>query len=229
MRKEVQRNFIITGLLFLLFLLFTLLVLCVDVQPIGPEGSKVGFASLNKLVHESIGEHTFWYEVSKYAGMLPLLTALGFGIIGVVQLIQGKSLYKVDIAIVLMGAFYVLVAIAYVFFEVVTVNYRPMIVDVKEGLEASYPSTHTILSVSIMSAAIIYANKRIKDRRLRIAAIAASVIIMITVVVGRLLSGVHWFTDIVGGVILSAALVTLYHTVLDFALSLHRRKSSKRG
>lgn len=229
MKSRLQKNFVITGVLFALFIIFTILVMNVDVQPVGPENSKVGFASLNQFIHDSVGEREFWYQVSKYAGMLPILTALCFVALGAKQLVQGRSFFKVDIVVILMGFYYVLVGIVYVLFEVVVINYRPVIRDAADGLEASYPSSHTILAVCIMSAAILYAGKRIRDRRIRNAVTAVSVVVMLVVVVGRFLAGVHWFTDIIGGLVLSAALVMLYYSVLQYALSLKAKRPKKQS
>lgn len=227
MKSHLQKNFIVTGVLAALFVLFTVLVMKVDVQAVGPENSEVGFASLNQYIHELTGESEFCYQVSKYAGLLPIFTALCFVALGAKQLVQGKSLFKVDIAIILMGFYYVLVGIFYVLFEKVVINYRPVIRDAEEGLEASYPSSHTILAVCIMSAAMIYAAKRIRDDRMKNAVIAVSALVMLVIVVTRLLSGVHWFTDIIGGLVLSSALVMLYYSMLKYALSLkHRTKKS---
>lgn len=228
MKKELERNFIVTGIIFLFFIIFTILVKVVDVQAIGPESSKIGFASLNGWMHDSIGEHVFWYDVTKYLGVLSLLVAAMFGGIGLMQLIKGRSLYKVDVAIVLMGVFYVLVGIFYVLFEVVVVNYRPMILDAKDGLEASYPSSHTMLVVCIMAAAMIYCRKRVRDPRIGVTAMAAAGTVIVITVIGRLVCGVHWFTDIIGGLLLGAALVMLYYSVLEFALSLKKRKKRRR-
>lgn len=227
MKKKVQRNFMITAVLFLSFLLFTVLVMCVDVQPIGPEQSEVGFASLNGWLHDTIGVHEGWYDATKYLGMLVLLVAAGFAALGATQFLRGGSVFKVDVAIVLMGAFYILVGIAYVLFEVVVINYRPEILDVKEGLEASYPSSHTVLAVCILSSAMIYVKKRIKDVRVRNGIMAAAGIVMAVIVIGRLISGVHWFTDILGGVLLSAALVMLYYSMLQFALSVKKGRNNR--
>lgn len=227
MKGNIQKNFIVTGVLFALFVLFTILVMNVDVQAIGPKNSEVGFASLNQYMHEWTGTSDFWYDISKYAGFLPVLTALCFVALGAKQLVQGKSLFKVDIVVILMGFYYVLVGIVYVLFEKIVINYRPVIRDAEEGLEASYPSSHTILAVCIMSAAILYALRRIHDNRIRNAVIAVSAVIMAIVVIGRFLSGVHWFTDIIGGLVLSAALVMLYYSVLKYALSLRQNKSKK--
>ena len=40
--------------------------------------------------------------------------------------------------------------------------------------------------------------------------VIAGTILVALMILSRLFSGVHWFTDIVGGVILSTALVLLY-------------------
>lgn len=228
MKKEIQRNFIVTAIVFLLFVIFTIVVKCVDVQAIGPENSKVGLASLNGWIRDTVGVHEAWYHLTKYMGVIVLLVAAGFVAFGVIQLIQGKSLFKVDVALVLMAGVYAMVGIAYVLFEVVVINYRPVILDAKEGLEASYPSSHTMLSVCVMASAMIFCMKRIRDARIRNAAMAVASVVMAVVVVGRLISGVHWFTDIVGGVLLGMVLVMLYYSFLQYARSVKRRKAGRR-
>jgi undecaprenyl-diphosphatase len=40
-------------------------------------------------------------------------------------------------------------------------------------------------------------------------------VILITVF-GRLICGVHWFTDIVGGILISVSLVTAFAAFLDY-------------
>ncbi len=110
MKKNIQKRCIVAGALFLAFGIFTGLVACFDVQPIGPEQSQVGFATVNQFVFRMIGVQFMWYHITGWLG------------------------------------------------------------------------------------------------------IAAASLIAVTVM-GRLLSGVHWFTDIVGGLLLSAALVTLYGAV----------------
>ena len=101
----------------------------------------------------------------------------------------------------------VLIAV-YLLFEKVVVNYRPILIEGKP--EASYPSSTTLLVLSVMPTFLIQMNARIKREGLR--KLAAVVILAFTVfmVGGRLISGVHWLSDILGGVLLSAGLVMLY-------------------
>lgn len=212
-KKKNQRNFIITGALFLAFILYTIAVKVVDVQAVGPENSKIGFAAINQAVFIFFGDNPFWYSATEVTGILALFVAAAFGLLGVAQLVTKKSITKVDTDIIILGGFYVLVMIFYVLFEVLVINYRPVILE--EGLEASYPSSHSMLVFCIMITAIMQFRSRISEKRVLLAAEIVSIVIISVTVLGRLVSGVHWFTDILGGVLLGTALVMLYYSAVE--------------
>ena len=190
------------------FALWTALVSLADVQAIGPEGSVVGFATLNGLVHKLTGVNWLLYTVTDWLGLVPVAVALGFAVLGLAQLISRKSSWRVDRSILALGIFYVVVVVAYLFFEAVVINYRPVLIDGR--LEASYPSSTTLLVMCVMPTAAIQLNARIKNNLLRRIATISIVAFTAFMVMGRLVSGVHWITDIIGGVLLSAGLVEGY-------------------
>ena len=195
------------------FIIFTLLIKVIDVKAIGPEDTKVGFAALNGFVFKLLGQHVFFEKLTKILGILALLAAAGFGVVGLLQFLKTKSLRDVDREIIVLGVFYIIVLLAYVFFELCIVNYRPVILD--DGIEASYPSSHTVLVICIMATAPGQIYRLTQNRSLYNAARYASFIIIAVMVIGRLISGVHWFTDIIGGILLSAALVYFYNGALE--------------
>ena len=208
MEKKNKKRLVLGVSLVVAFVLWTILVCFVDVRAIGPEDSSVGFAALNGFVHELTGVNWFLYTITDWLGIVPIAVALGFAILGLVQLIKRKSLWKVDHSILALGVFYIVVMVAYIFFEVVVINYRPTLID--GYLEASYPSSTTMLVMCVMPTAAMQLNARIKNTVLRRFAVIAIVVFTAFMVIGRLLSGVHWITDIIGGALLSAGLVTMY-------------------
>lgn len=211
MKKNNRRNFTLTGILFFLFITFTAMLKYVDVKPIGPEGSFVGFATLNDWVAKLLGVDMLLYNITDWLGVVAIFFALGFAILGLIQLIKRKNLKLVDQSILLLGAFYLLVIGAYVFFEVYVINYRPVLI--RNVLEASYPSSTTMLLLCVLPTTIMQFNRLIKKRKVRIIMNTMTAMIAVIAVVGRLLSGVHWFTDILGGMLLSSALVMLYYSM----------------
>lgn len=216
MKKRNQKNLIITLALIMLFVLWTLAVSNFDVKAIGPKESSVGFATINGAFHDLTGVHMPIYTITDLLGLVPLCFVAGFGVFGFVQLLKRKSLFKVDRTIIVLGGFYAIVMGLYALFEVVVINYRPVLI---EGLlEASYPSSTTMLVMCVMPTALMQLNDRIKNKEHR--KLISGIIIAFTVlmVVGRLVSGVHWFTDIIGGAMLSAGLVMAYYTVCNWGV-----------
>ncbi len=211
MNKRVRINFYVTGVLFILFCLFTAAVQMIDVKPIGPEQSAVGFAAINGAVAGWIGVDLFWYELTDWLGIIAILAALGFAALGVRQLIKHRSIKRVDRGILVLGASYAMTVAAYVFFEVCIVNYRPVIIG--GGLEASYPSSHSMVVVVIMATAMMQCRRLTGRKVVRGLVDAVSILVMVITVFGRIISGVHWFTDIVGGLLLAAVLIMFYYTV----------------
>ena len=190
------------------FVIWTVLVRIVDVQAIGPEGSSVGFATLNRFVHELTGENLFLYVLTDLLSILPLAFVPAFGVLGLCQLIHRKSLRKVDRSILVLGGFYAAVLACFLFFEVCVINYRPLLI---EGvLEASYPSSTTMLVMCVMPTAMMQLRDRIENKTICRVLLVLLGLFTAFMVIGRLVSGVHWFSDILGGALLSAGLVGLY-------------------
>ena len=194
--------------LLLMFLLWTVAITTMDVRPIGPDGSLVGFAGLNGFVHRLTGVHMALYVLTDWLSLIPVLVILGFGILGLVQWIRRKSLWKVDHSILVLGGFYGVTGAVYLFFEKVVVNYRPVLM---EGVqEASYPSSTTVLVICVMSTACLQLRERMRNTPFRKGLLILIGAFTGFMVLGRLLSGVHWVTDIIGGILLSFGLVAMY-------------------
>ena len=193
-------------------LIFTALVCVVDVQPIGPLEGKVGFAGINGPVHEALPYHAGWYQVSKILGYLALVAAAAFAALGCVQLFRERSLKKVDPRFLALAGLYIAVAVLYVLFQKLALNHRPVLLGAEP--EPSYPSTHTLLGCCLfISAGMVMGQEPASPLISRLLLLVPCLLAVMTVI-ARLLSGVHWLTDILGGLLISAALLTLFQAGL---------------
>ena len=213
MKKDNQRNFCIATCMLIAFLLWTVAIQFVDVQAIGPQESSVGFATINRFVHNLTGVHMSLYTITDWLGLVPLMFVMGFGTFGLIQWIQRKHLLKVDYSILVLGGFYIVVMAVYVLFEMLVVNCRPVLID--GILEASYPSSTTMLVMCVMPTTIMQFNARIKNNVLKRFVASAMIAFVVFMVIGRFVSGVHWFSDMIGGALLSAGLVLMYRAVIS--------------
>lgn len=209
--KRIRKSFVASMCLLTAFVLWTIAICYVDVCAIGPQGSSVGFAGINGFVHNLTGVHFELYNITDWLGLVPLFVCMGFGILGLVQWIKRKSICKVDHDILILGGFYIITIAAYLLFESVVINYRPVLIG--GILEASYPSSTTMLVMCVMPTAIMQLKSRIKNKAVCNIASVTIIAFIAFMVIGRLISGVHWFTDIVGGALLSAGLVMMYYSV----------------
>ena len=208
------------------FIVLLILICTADVKEIGPEGTKVGLAAVNGFFAKTIGFHMFWYRVTQVLGGISILTAGLFALLGLYQLIRKKDIRKVDKTILALGVLYAAVVVLYVLFDHIPVNYRPVILD--EGPEPSFPSTHTMISCCVMGSTILVSGHFFLDVKMKKAVCIAAGVIMVLTVVGRMLSGVHWFTDIIGGILISCALLALFQAAL-FAIRAGEHKKAVRG
>ena len=211
MEKKNKRWLVCAASLLMAFVLWTVLVRFIGVRAIGPEGSSVGFATLNRYVHELTGVNWLLYTVTDWLGLVPIAVALGFAILGLVQLIKRKSLWKVDHSILALSVLYIVVIAVYAFFEMVVINHRPTLIN--GYLEASYPSSTTMLVTCVMPTAAMQLNARIKKTALRRCAIITITAFTAFMVMGRLISGVHWITDIIGGLLFSSGIDLIYYSI----------------
>ncbi len=214
MKKKNCWNLYASLFMLIVFILWTLAVRFIDVQAIGPLGSKVGFSKVNYFAHELTGVNMMLYHITDWLGFVPIFVALGFATFGIAQWIKRKRLGKVDYDIFILGGFYIIVMTIYIVFEIVVINMRPVLIN--GILEVSYPSSTTLLVICVMSTAIMQFNSRIKSSKVKKVLVILIKIFIIFMVIGRLVSGVHWFTDIVGGILLSTSLVMMYRYVAGF-------------
>ena len=206
-----RRNYFISAILILLAVGFTVLVKVVDVKQVGVNETSIGFATVNQFVFNFFGVNMVWYHITDWLGLVPIFMAMTYALIGLIQLIKRKSLFKVDQEIIILGIFYIIVIALYLFFEKVIVNYRPILMG--GFLETSYPSSHTLMTICLCGSSIIVNRKLFNNKITKFMNILLIAIVLITII-GRLISGVHWVTDIIGGILISIALLmTLYSTI----------------
>ena len=209
------------------FALWTVLIQCVDVQAVGQNGTKMGFADFNVWFHQLTGVHMTLYTITDWLGLVPILLCLCFGVMGLMQLIKRRSILKVDLDILLLGIYYVLVIACYLIFEMIPINYRPVLIEGR--LEASYPSSTTLLVLSVMPTLMFQANRRVSNAIIRKAVVVFGIVFSAFMVIGRLISGVHWATDIIGSVLLSKGLYMLYRSAVLYTDKAKKANRSKDG
>ena len=207
-RREIVSR---AALILLAFIVWTILVQTVDVRPVGVNGTNIGFAAVNTWFHHLTGVHMGLYTVTDWLGMVPIAVCFGFGLLGLAQWVRRRSIAKVDRDILLLGGYYILVILGYLIFEMIPINYRPILIN--GAMEASYPSSTTLLVLSVMPTLLLQVNRRAKSQTVRRMTAVFVVLFSVFMVIGRLVAGVHWLTDIVGSVLLSAGLYVLYRAV----------------
>lgn len=215
MKEKNQKLFLKGIVLLLAFAVWTILIQHVDVKTVGVNGTKIGFASVNTWFHELTGVHLSVYSVTDWLGLVPILVRLIFGIVGLTQLVKRKSLFRVDGDLILLGIYYAVVIAAYLIFERIPINYRPILIN--GVMEASYPSSTTLLVLSVMPTLKFQTDRRSSNPAVRNAICVFADVFSACMVIGRLIAGVHWCTDIIGSVLLSMGLFALYRASVGFA------------
>lgn len=205
--KKKQKLLVTVIILLIISIIYTLLIKYVDVKEVGKENVEVGFSTINKLFYDTVGVSDLWYKISKYLGLIPFLICAYYGFIGIKQFIKEKSLKKVDKKLIYLGVFYIIVLILYVVADKIVINYRPVLED--GVLESSYPSSHTLLAVCVCASSLLISKYYVSKKYLKYFD-NISFVLMIFLTVTRALSGYHWFTDIIGGIIISIFLVSAY-------------------
>ncbi len=208
MKRKQKRSLITSIITLALFILWTVTIKTFDVSPVGPNQSVVGFSSMNVFIHNSIGVNLTLYNITDWLGLVPIAFVIGFAIFGLIQLIKRKSILKVDLDILSLGVFYIVVLATYLLFEIYPINYRPVLIN--NVLEPSYPSSTTLLVTTVIPSVIIQFNLRVKNKLIRNLLVILLIIFVIFMVVARIFSGVHWISDIVGGILISTSLVYIY-------------------
>ena len=210
-----NKKYFIAGIILICaFIIWTILIQIVDIKPIGQNETKTGFALLNSCFHKITGVNLSLYHVTDWLGLIPIVVCLIFGIIGFIQLIRRKNLFKVEYDVTLSGIYYIIIILLYLLFEMIPINYRPVLIS--GVMESSYPSSTTLLVASVMPSVSLLIKRRIKAEFIRRFTDVSVTIFILFVVIGRTLSGVHWITDIIGAVLLSAGLFLIYKWIILF-------------
>ena len=208
MKRNAKRALLTGLLLTALFALWTFLIQTVDVRPVGQNGTDIGFAALNVWFHELTDVHMWIYTITDWLGLVPIAVCMVFAVLGFVQLVKRRNLFRVDRDILLLGVYYLLVIFGYLIFEMIPINYRPVLI--ASFLEASYPSSTTLLVLSVMPTLSFEAHRRLRSKPLLYAADGFVTGFSLFMVIGRTVAGVHWLTDILGSVLLSGGLYLLW-------------------
>ena len=210
MKKKVFIQFLAVALI---AVVFTVLVKTVDLGFVSNTDSAIGFASINLSFNSKFGFNPLLYKVSEYLGYSVFVIVAFFALLGIRDLVKNKSLLKVDSDLYALAITYIFTLVVYfVFDKLLVINLRPLIMSGEMVAEPSFPSSHTLLAVVVCGTAIAECGK-VKKSGLRIILTLILSLLMAATVLTRLFSGVHWVTDIVGGVLWGEALMMVFQLI----------------
>ena len=210
MKKKVFIQFLSVALI---AVVFTVLVKTVDLGFVSNTDSAIGFASINLSFNSKFGFNPLLYKVSEYLGYSVFVIVAFFALLGIRELVKNKSLLKVDSDLYALAITYIFTLVVYfVFDKLLVINLRPLIMSGEMVAEPSFPSSHTLLAVVVCGTAIAECGK-VKKSGLRIILTLILSLLMAATVLTRLFSGVHWVTDIVGGVLWGEALMMVFQLI----------------
>ena len=205
----MKKKYWLTIILGVMAVLLTVSLLFIDRKAVGPNGSEVGFATLNSSVFEKVGTSKTWDKVTDITIAAVLASGVVFAIYGLIQWVKRKKFSKIDWEIRMLGVVYAVMAVLYVLFEkLLVVNYRPVLED--GALEASFPSTHTMIAVTVGLTVALTLGKYVKSKVTSRILTGVLVVLVVVIAAGRILAGMHWTTDVLGGLLYGATLVSLY-------------------
>ncbi len=192
--KKIINLYTILGFSFLALFLLLIILLSIDRATITFAGKEVGLSHLNNLVSykfddtlDKVSDVLFYFS---FSGVI-----LGV-VLGIMQLVKNKSLFAVDTKILFFGIFVILAIIFWLVFDKgLKINYRPI-----DPTEGSFPSTHVFMTTFFMLAAHNLLCSLFKGNNIvKYGSLAVAIIFIVLVTIFRVSSGMHYITDVIGG------------------------------
>lgn len=191
--KKFINLYTILGASFLFLFILLIILLCFDKAVIAENGYEVGLSHINNLVNYSYKENVdLMSDLIFYVTFIVVIYAFS---IGLYQLIKKKSLYKVDKSIIIFGIALVIAIIVWLLFDkVIELNIRPT-----HKIEGSFPSTHVMLATFFALSCHGFLCLRDQDKLIKYSSLVLAIIIIVIVTITRVIAGVHYITDVCGG------------------------------
>ncbi len=206
MKKILNRNIIIGLCSIGLFLILLILLLTVDRK--GNVEGQIGLYGLNKTFLVNQYKES-WDGLSDVILYISLGFLVGLAIYVLYQVSNKKNLLKVDKDILFVGCGILIIIFFWILFDkILIINYRPILV--KMEAEASFPSTHVMLTTFILlSSGYCITKRESKNLIHTILGYAGFSCLVFICVLGRILSSMHWMTDCLGGFLIGFGLFSL--------------------
>ncbi len=232
MSKNLKKSLIIFVCLIIINLLFLFLVKYVNVGKTGLEDQTVGLSAVNIKLRDLIGVSKFFNMFSTVIMIIAIIIALAELGLGLYFLIKTKSIDEIPTPIYSLIPTFILTGFVYVFFNwFFVINTRPIYTTGNSS--SSYPSTHTLLTLVFLFTAVNVINfifsyfKKLNDKKkARYICYGILGLLSLLIIITRLLSGQHWFTDIIGGVLMAGLLYQFYQ-IFNLLLREYRQKNNQ--
>lgn len=196
------------GLSLIGFVIWTILVKVVDVQYVQMNNTYLGFYNFNTTINDWVQTlNTKAYDVLSTILLIFALLSVGcFAILGLIQWIKRKSLKKVDPVIYMLLIGYIVIAIFYIVFEVMKINYSPL--STITDLKSSYPCSHIFISTSYLGISFLTMFKYFNFSKLIKGILWAGFgVFTFAMIFTRTFSGCHWFSDVIAAILLSCFII----------------------